>query len=250
MNRSILMCLLLLTGFTFNSVFGAVTVTVNQEQYEFAHEPSLVEVLTPITNKQGLYWPAATLYRSGDTELEKMRFSLLNHLSTLVTRYLSEEPEISHALEQLHATIASWRLARRLPLKIDYDLARIVATKNPRFPKGAYIISVAPRVDTVKLFGAIKNAGTMPHMPHMAHADVREYLSHQTLGVLADKDYVIIIQADGRKIKAPVAYWNKSHQEVMPGSQVFVAFKPSLFHPEFATINQQIITLALNRVQQ
>jgi hypothetical protein len=49
---------------------------------------------------------------------------------------------------------------------------------------------------------------------------------------------------------APVAYWNKAHQEVMPGSQIFVPFKQSIFQPELATINQQIINLALNRVQQ
>jgi hypothetical protein len=66
---------------------------------------------------------------------------------------------------------------------------------------------------------------------------------------LADKDRVIILQADGREVTAPVAYWNKTHQEVMPGSQLFVPFKQTLFQSEFDTINQQIMTLALNRVQ-
>ena len=247
MNKSILICLFLLSGFTFNAVIAAVTVTVNQEQYVFEHEPSLVEVLTPIINKQSLYWPTATLYQSGNTKLEEMRFSLLTHLRALATRYLLEEPEIAQSLQQLQTTITSWRLAQRLPITIDYDLARVIASKNPRFPKGEYILYLTPRMDSVQLFGAINNTR---EVPHLAHADVSEYMTHQTLMDLADKDYVMIIQADGRKIKAPLAYWNKSHQEVMPGSQLFVLFKQSLFHPEFAIINQQIITLALNRVQQ
>jgi hypothetical protein len=60
---------------------------------------------------------------------------------------------------------------------------------------------------------------------------------------------VIIIQADGRNTTVPIAYWNKAHQEAMPGSQIFIPFKQSLFKTDFVSINQQIITLALNRLQ-
>jgi hypothetical protein len=86
-------------------------------------------------------------------------------------------------------------------------------------------------------------------VPHLGHADASEYITRKTLTDLANKDYVMLIQADGREITIPVAYWNKNHQEIMPGSQIFVPFKESLFHPEFALINQQIMTLALNRVR-
>lgn len=246
MNIPVLMCLLLLGSFTINTAIAAVTVTINQEQYKFAHEPRLVEVLAPIAEQQNWYWPSAVLYEADDSQLEKTRQLLLNNLFALTKRYQTQSPEITQSLEQLHATVTSWHLSQRLPIKIDYDLARIVSASNPRLPHGNYILSLTPRKNTVQLFGAVNKT---LNLPHLDHADVSKYIIDQTRTDLADKDYVMLIQADGRKITAPVAYWNKTHQEVMPGSQLFVPFKQSMFHSEFATINQQITALALNRLQ-
>jgi hypothetical protein len=209
MNKSVLICLLF-CSLTINTVLANVTVVVNQKQYIFAHPPRLVEILTPIAAQQNWYWPGVTLYETDDSQLE-------------VERQL------------------------RFPVKIDYDLARVVAAANPQLPPGKYILDIRSRMHTVQLFGAINKTATLPHLPH---ADVSEYIISQNLTDLGNKDIVTIIQADGRKITAPVAYWNKTHQEVMPGSQIFVPFKQSIFQPELATINQQIINLALNRVQQ
>jgi hypothetical protein len=246
MKRTVLMCLLLTSNLVFNTVIASVTVVVNKEQYEFTHEPRLVEVLAPIADQGKWYWLGSALYRADDIQLEKTRESLLGNILTLSKRYRTEQPKTARSLEQLRATISSWTIARRLPVKIDYDLARIVASANPRLPHGKYILKLTPRMDTVQLFGAINET---VNLPHRAHADVSEYMTGQQLTNLADKDRVIILQADGRKIIAPVAYWNKTHQEVMPGSQLFVPFKQTLFQSEFDTINQQIMTLALNRVQ-
>jgi len=240
------MCLLLLGSFTFKAVMASVTVTINQEQYVFAHEPRLIEVLAPVANQQNWYWPGAAVYQADNALLEKTRQLLLGNLSSLIKDYQNESPQAAQSLIQLRDTITSWRLAQRLPTNIDYDLARIVAMANPRLPAGKYILNIAPRKNTVQLFGAVNKTASVPHLPH---TDASEYITDQIRTDLADKDYVMLIQADGRKITTPVAYWNKRHQEAMPGSQLFVPFKESLFHPEFAIINQQIITLALNRVQ-
>ncbi|MFT6992969.1 MAG: hypothetical protein ACJASL_004970 [Paraglaciecola sp.] len=247
MNKSVLMCLLLLDGLVLNTVMASVTVTVNQKQYVFTHEPQLTEVLAPIANQENWYWPSAVLYQEEGKELEEMRQLLLNSLTTLIKGYQQQEPDIALTLEHLKATITRWHLVRRLPIKIDYDLARISAAANPQLPKGQYILGLALRMNTVQLFGAVNRTNNIPHRPH---ADVSEYITPETLTDLADMDYVMLIQADGREIKTPVAYWNKTHQEIMPGSQLFVPFKESLFHPEFAFINKQIMTLAQNRVQQ
>jgi hypothetical protein len=206
----------------------------------------LVEVLAPIANQENWYWPGAALYQADDTQLEETRQLLLNSLDILTKRYQTEKPQIGQSIKQLKATIASWRLARRFPVKIDYDLARIVAAANPKLPKGNYILDLSPRMDTVQLFGAVNKTS---NVPHLGHADASEYITRKTLTDLANKDYVMLIQADGREITIPVAYWNKNHQEIMPGSQIFVPFKESLLHSEFALINQQIMALALNRVR-
>jgi hypothetical protein len=225
---------------------AAVTVTVDQEQYEFTNEPRLVEVLAPFANKQSWYWPSATLFQVDNNELEKTRQLLISNLSAVIKRYQAENPNLVPALKQLKKTITDWRLARRLPIKIDYELARISAAANPLLPQGKYFLELTERNNTVQLFGAINKTSLTPHL---GHTDVSHYITDQIRTDLANQDYAILIQADGRKMEATVAYWNKTHQEVMPGSQLFVPFKQSLFQPEFTTINQQIITLALNRLQ-
>lgn len=246
MNISILMRLSLLVGFAFNTAIASVKVTVNQEQYVFAHEPQLVEILAPIANQKNWYWPGAVLYQTDDIQLEEKRQLVINNLSILIKRYQTEKPQTAKSLEQLQTSITEWRLAQRLPTKIDYDLARMVAAANPRLPKGKYILTLTPRPNTVELFGAVNKSGEVSHLDH---ADISEYMTKKTLSDLATKDTVIIIQADGRLIKSPIANWNKTHQEAMPGSQIFVPFEQSLFKPEFTIINQQIMTLALNRVR-
>jgi hypothetical protein len=246
MNISILMRLSILVSFAFNTAIASVAVTVNQEQYVFDHQPRLIEILAPIESQANWYWPSATLYQASDVALEKKRKLLINSLSSLVQRYQTDEPKIAKSLAQLQAYITNWRLAQRLPIKIDYDLARMVAAANPQLPKGEYILSLTPRINTVQMFGAVNKSSEIPHLPY---TDISEYITSRNLSSLANKNVIIIIQADGRLIKSPVAYWNKTHQEVMPGSQLFIPFEESLFKPEFAVINQQIMTLSLGRVQ-
>jgi hypothetical protein len=229
------------------TAIAAVTVTVGQEQYEFTNKPRLVEVLAPFANKQNWYWPSATLFQADNNELEETRQLLLNNLSAVSQRYQTENPNLVPSLEQLKKTITNWRLARRLHIKIDYDLARIVAAENPQLPQGKYLLELSERKSNVELFGAVNKTS---QITHLGNADASKYVTQQTKTDLADKSYVILIQADGRVIKTPVAYWNKIHQEMMPNSQIFVPFKSSFFYPELVSINKQITTLALNRVQQ
>ncbi|MFB1034904.1 MAG: capsule biosynthesis GfcC family protein, partial [Sinobacterium sp.] len=157
------------------------------------------------------------------------------------------KPNLALSIKQLKITISSWCLARRLPIAIDYDLARIVAAANPQLLHGKFILELTERKNTLRLFGAIKKT---TEVTHLDDADVSMYVPDQIRSDLANRDYLILIQADGRTIKTPIAYWNKAHQEAMPGSQLFIPFSQSLLQPEFAIINQQIMSLALNRLQQ
>ena len=234
-----------MSNLAFNQVLASVTVSVKSEQYIFDHEPHLVEVLEPIANQKNWYWPGVALYTVENEKLEEIRRLLQISLSNLIGRYETNAPETAQSLIQLKKTISSWRLAQRLPIKVDYDLARIDTSANPRLPKGEYVLDLTIRKDSVQLFGAVNKPTEIPHIPH---SDVSEYIVNQNLTELANKDLVILIQTDGRKIIAPVAYWNKKHQEAMPGSQIFVPFKESWLQPEFERVNQQIMALAHNRL--
>ncbi|MDU0356101.1 capsule biosynthesis GfcC family protein [Paraglaciecola aquimarina] len=237
----------LLSAITLNTAMASVTVEINQQQYKFDHSPSVAEVLAPVAMQQNWYWPATALFEIGkSTQLEETRQLVVDTLTRLIKRHQKSQPETSSPLTNLRDSIANWRLASRLPTKIDYDLARLLPAQNPQMPAGNYLLTLAPRKNSVQLFGAVNRTS---NVPHLAHTDVSEYVAKQVKSDLANNDYVVILQADGRIINAPVAYWNRNHQEVMPSSQLFVPFKETLFSPEFALLNQQITTLALHRVQ-
>jgi hypothetical protein len=246
MIKNLLMCLLVLSNFILATAWSEVTVTVEEQSYAFEQQPRLVEVLSAVGNTHGRYWTSAALFESENSNLEATRQMLLNNLHTLIYNYITDDPKLAESLIQLESTIMSWRLAKRLPVEVDYDLARIDAASNPQLPHGDYVLELSQRKNTVLLFGAVRETILLPHQNH---ADTSQYINGQLRTNLADKDYVIVIQADGRIIKTPVAYWNKKHQEVMPGSQIFVPFQESLMQPEWTLINQQIVTLALNRLQ-
>lgn len=245
MKKTVLTCFLLLSNFILTAAMAKVTVTINHQAFEFDHNPRLVEVLAPVAIEQNWYWPSAVLFEDTNNELETTRQLLLNNLSNLSQAYEADNAKLAESIEELKATIASWRLAKRLPIKVDFDLARIVAAENPQLPNGDYILELDERKNTVQLFGAVHKTN---QLNHQGHADASQYITDQLRSELANKDYVILIQADGQKIMAPVAYWNKKHQEIMPGSQIFVPFKESLLQPELNLLNQQIVTLALNRL--
>lgn len=245
MNKICLICLLSFGYLACNSAKADVTVIVNQQQYVFANEPRLVEVLAPIAGQQNWYWPAAALYEVADNSLEDTRLLVLNQLSLLAEKQGQNDRQLKLAIENLAADITKWRLANRLPIAIDYDLARIKSESNPQFTQGKYILRLAPRSKIVHVLGAVDYSQQIAHQPH---TDISGYLTDVSFTKLADKNIVMLIQADGRVITAPAAYWNKTHQEVMPGSQLYVPFKQSLFTPELSKINQQILKLAVNRV--
>jgi hypothetical protein len=67
-------------------------------------------------------------------------------------------------------------LARRLPVKIDYDLARTVAKNNLLLTHGKYILDLSTRINTVQLFGAINATN---NVDHRGHTDVSEYINDQ-----------------------------------------------------------------------
>ncbi|MFB1034905.1 MAG: hypothetical protein QMC38_06120, partial [Sinobacterium sp.] len=59
MKKPVLMCLLLISNLTLNTVMASVTVAVGKEQYIFTHSPRLIEILAPLANQKNWYWPGA-----------------------------------------------------------------------------------------------------------------------------------------------------------------------------------------------
>ncbi|WP_339898310.1 capsule biosynthesis GfcC family protein [Paraglaciecola polaris] len=221
-----------------------VTLTWGDESYTYPSSVRLSDALAPLADQNNIYWPAAALYQS-NSEIEKTRQALLDNLNIIKKRFSADDTSLLSATDQLMQVVSSWQVAKRSPIAIDIDLARIQPAKNPLLIDGRYILGAGPRSKTVFIFGAVEQTLVVAHQPH---TDVSEYVASSARISAANQDYVYIIQTDGRVILAPSAYWNKHHQEAMPGSMLFVPFNESLFHPEFERINTLLVSLATNRV--
>lgn len=240
--KQLLVTLLLpLAALSPASQAAEVTVKLNQQSYSFEQRPRLAEVLAPQALQQNWYWPASKLFKT-DTALASQQQQLLQQLDVLAAN--SKEP-VRTALRALHKEIAGWQVGRRIPLLIDYDLARAELRYNPRFETGDYQLLLSTRPVNLQFFGALVNNLTVPHR---GATSVRDYIPGLSRLSAADATEVVIIQPNGELLTAGVQQWNKQHLEPMPGAMVYVPFADRWFSTEFSKLNQQILALAVHRV--
>jgi hypothetical protein len=237
-----LLCFLLL--FCTSPLNANVTVTFNENVFRYKKEPRLADVLSAIALERQWYWPAAKLYKENMPVVDSQRNTILIELSDIAQEWPVDSKE-HDAIITLKTEISNWKLAQRIIIEIDYDFARIRAEKNPRFDDGSYILNLVERPKSLTIFGAISSERLLLHK---SNTDVGTYLTQVSLLNSSDKDHVYVIKADGRVLKAGVAYWNKNHQEVMPGSQIFVPFRSDFFSSELSELNERIARLSVHRI--
>lgn len=223
---------------------SAVTVDINSSHYQFNANPRLNEVLAPVALQGNWYWPAAALYQLDSDEPEQLRQQLLQQIAEL-KQHNSADNNLVTTLQSLEQQLASWRLARRIVLPIDYDFSRARPEFNPRFDDGAYLLQLTQRPDSVYLFGALNSAMTVVHRGAAAAAD---YITSAQLTASANTAELVILQPDGKVQMAGVAYWNPTHIEAMPGAQLFIPLKSELFNSQLEILNQGLLELAIHRV--
>ena len=223
-----------------------VIVQLNGAYYHHGFLPRLAEVLQPIGLKQNWYWPASRLYDLNDTSVESHRIALLEKLAQLITSNTGDSA-LTDGLLKIKNQISQWQLAKRVLIPIDFDLAKINPSKNPKFSAGRYLLNLSKRTESIDLFGLL-NAPV--EMNHKGGSSINYYAEKINFLPSANKSELYIIQPDGKIIKAGYAYFNNTPIELMPGSSIFVPFISNLFSTEFDELNQQIAELAINRISQ
>ncbi|MDR6984061.1 hypothetical protein J2X32_002703 [Rheinheimera pacifica] len=226
------------------TVYSAVTVDINGDRYQFEANPRLNEVLAPVALQSNWYWPAAALYQLDNDEPEQLRQQLLQQIAEL-KQHNATDNNLVTTLQSLEHQLASWHLAKRIVLPIDYDFSRARPEFNPRFGDGAYLLQLTQRPDNVYLFGALHSAMTVVHRGAAAVAD---YITSAQPTASANIVELIILQPNGKVQMAGVTYWNHTHIEAMPGAQLLIPLKSELFNSQLEILNQRLLELAIHRV--
>lgn len=229
----------------WSSVSAAqVAVQINGTDFQFTGNPRLSEVLAPVALQAKWYWPASALYKLDGNQPVMQQQQLLKNINELKQQYATDS-DVFAALVSVERQVAAWQLAERVIMPMDYDFARLRQNLNPRFDNGNYLLKLLPRPQVVHVFGAVQRAVAVTHQ---SSAAVSHYLPDIERSTLAADHEVIILQPDGSRLAAGIAYWNQQHIEVMPGAQLFIPFKAQLFGREFARLNEQLEQLAMHRI--
>lgn len=250
MNR--LSCFLLALAIAGMNVVKAATPVVlveHQGKYQgYFEKPRLGLVVTQLNTSASLYWPAARLFKVDlDTKLklEQQRKQLLSRLAELKLEFQQDkELQFAASVEKLQKDISAWELAGAVYLSLDPDAVRSKKSLNPLLSEGQYKLQVTGRPTTVQLEGLVAEQS-------IAIADavsVEHYLDSVNVLAGGSSSYLYIIPASGKFLIAKTGIWNKTYQEVSPGSLLFVPFEQRILPEAYSDINEQIVELLLHKV--
>lgn len=230
-----------------------VAVRIEREGFvpltlEFSAPPTLAQLLEEVPVATRVYWPNARLFQLDSVAPENQKQAVLVQLEALQQYWENRgRPARAKTIQALQKQVVSWRVARAIAIRLDYDLARIQPKYSPRMDPGSYLLRCGGRPATVALWGAIAPPREIPHLNATA-AD--RYLEWIALLPGADHSWLYSIPPYTPLERIPVASWNRHHQEVMPGSQLFLPVHEALLPPGYRSLNLALAELLRHRVSE
>lgn len=218
-----------------------VNVQINDKIYHFVSSPRLTNVLEPIAFEKQWYWSNAKLFNLDSADINALRDRLIISLDNIQ----KSSGKNTNAYSQLAQQVKSWKLAHRINIRIDYDLARYTLKNNPIFESGNYMLALTERPKEIKIFGAVSKVLNKDYQNNTCIHDV---LNHVDFNDDADKSIVYLIEPLGAVQKAPIAYWNKNCVIPKPGSMIYVPLQEDQIFKQNSELNQAIVHLAKNRI--
>lgn len=190
------------------------------------------------------WWPGAVIAEKQATAVaQQQKKELLAQLAALAAE---EDGDDAAAINAVHQQLQALNVTGRQFVSLDPDRVRLSHRANPPL-EGQYSLWVGQQPSTVTVFGLVSRPGNVTFTPGKSVAD---YLDDMSLLSGADRSDAWVIYPDGRKEKAPVAYWNKRHIEPMPGSIIFVGFADSLWTKKYDDLNAALLRALAQRIPE
>ncbi|MGF1834815.1 capsule biosynthesis GfcC family protein [Photobacterium sanguinicancri] len=196
-----------------------------------------------------VYWLQAAIFTQ---PLDQQKSTLLALITAKQSEYDITDERYT-ALAALHQFISSSHFAKRAPLQLDYDQARITSNANPLL-SDELTLQLPARSQQVWVLGAVTEAGAVKWQQRQSTA---EYLEQAKAISAAENDTAVVIQPDGKIQTHPIAYWNERHHDIAPGAIIYLPFTGGWLTPldnlgfdasEFNKINQDVVSLLRERV--
>ncbi|SNY73032.1 capsule biosynthesis GfcC D2 domain-containing protein [Enterobacter sp. CC120223-11] len=190
------------------------------------------------------WWPGAVIAeKQASAVAQQQKLALLAQLDALAADESGEDAAATRGLRQ---QLEALNVTGRQFVSLDPDRVRLGRQRNPPL-EGHYSLWVNQQPATITVFGLVSRPGKTAFVPEK---DVTDYLDGMDLLSGADRSYAWVVYPDGRREKAPVAYWNKRHIEPMPGSIIFVGFADSLWTKKYADLNAALLRALAQRIPE
>ncbi|MFZ1873007.1 MAG: capsule biosynthesis GfcC D2 domain-containing protein [Chania sp.] len=236
--------------FALNSASANSRVTVfypDKASVTLTNVPTLENLVVDNPALQGkIWWPGAAIAEQSATRFEQQKQQQLLARLKALSALLRQEGDTSLAatVDAVHIQLAELNVIGRLFVPLDPDMIRLDPVLDRRL-QGEYQLYIAPEPKSVKLLGAVSSHGKHDFLPGK---DVSDYLTGLQPLEGAEHDTAWIITPQGEVQPVPIAYWNRRHNEMTPGSLLFLGFAVSALPDDFKDINEQIISLLTHRM--
>lgn len=192
------------------------------------------------------WWPGTVIAeRRATAVVVQQQQQLLARLTALSSELRQDnDTELAESVDRVKSQIAGMRVTGRQFTPLDPDWIRLHKEDN-RTLSGEYGLYTLPRPTSVHVYGVITPSGSQPFQ---VSRDAHDYLqTHQRLSG-AERSEAWVIMPDGKSQLAPVAYWNRRHVELAPGSTLFVGFRSWALPSAYRDVNEKIVSLLTHRI--
>lgn len=192
------------------------------------------------------WWPGTVIAESLATAVQQdQQRQLLARLSALSADFRQDNDlDLADTVDRVRGQLAALTVTGRQFVSLDADEIRLQAGANRRLV-GDYSLYLLAKPTSVHIFGAVTPTGAQPFL---VSRDADDYLlTHQRLSG-AEKSYAWVILPNGQAKSVPVAYWNRRHNEVAPGSAIYVGFSSWSLPRAYQDINEKIVSLLTHRI--
>lgn len=183
---------------------------------------------------------AAWLRPSLQPKQQRLKAGVLFDLDSLHLRSLQHgDDALAEEVGRLRNWVATLPVTGRTPALLDPRPVEADAAANlPLLPGDRLFYPSRP--GTIRIVGAVRQPCTLPLHPMQ---DARIYLAACPYARRADRDWIYVIEPDGRVFHQGVALWNRSRPlSLAPGAMIYVPLPARAARRVDDTLNHDVAT--------
>lgn len=239
--------------FTMLSAFSHAAQTVNvsgavQRPGDLAWQPGarlLNASIGATVADDAWYQGAALLRRSAMRDQRKLKRGILFDLqSAIVNARAVASPETMALLANWHQRVQDMPVTGRVSAELN-PLKQYLTEFNPLLEPGDQII-YPRRPSQVRVMGAVQQDCVLDFVPARDPAD---YVAECALHDAANREYLYLVQPDGKVQSIGIAYWNAEDAWIAVGAVLYVPFEPAFFGPSSGEFNKEMATWLATQYQ-